>query len=198
VGDRRRADPPDVEHHPHLPPGAWRVDPARSAIRFSVRHFGVAKVTGSLRLKNARLVGTRVLGEVDVASVDTGEPVRDERLRKEFFDAERFPRMHFEGTWTPDGPVVGALTIRDVTRTVTLATDATPLPDGAVRLRGRGELSRRAFGLSWDALVDRGRVLVGDRVTIDADVVAVRSRRPRASGRARPRRRRRAPARPAP
>jgi polyisoprenoid-binding protein YceI len=166
-----------------LEPGTWRIDTARSRLGFTVRHLRVATVRGRFARFGARIDvdehGLHVDGAVDAGSVDTGQPVRDARLRAELFDTDRFPLI----TFTADGVervrrghlLRGELTIRDVTRPVELRLSAEPVETGGVRLRAEGELRRSDFGLDWEALREAGRLLVADRVRIVAEVEAVRA-----------------------
>ena len=182
-----------------LEQGTWRVDDTRSSVGFLIRHLGVATVRGRFSSFGGRIdvteAGLRADGIVDVASVDTGDPIRDQRLRTEFFDAARFPAMElgFEravplrgGGWLLHANV----TIRGVTRPVELRATAEPVDGETVRLRADGRIRRTDFGLDWDALRRGGQMLVADRVRLTADAVLTRQR-----SAPMPRRARRRPAR---
>lgn len=169
-----------------LPPGVWTVDSAGSSLTFAVTHMVVATVNGSF----ADLAGTLEIapggeatgsGAVRVASVDTGEPARDERLRSpDFFDAEGYPEIAFRITAVEarDGrppKVAGELTIRERTRA--LAFDAEVRHQGSApraTLVLAGELSRRDFGLTWSHLLEAGGVSVGDKVRARLELALVR------------------------
>jgi polyisoprenoid-binding protein YceI len=164
----------------HVEQGVWRLDRSRSTIAFRVRHFGVATVRGHFGSFACRLdaddAGMRIEGHVDVASVDTGNAVRDARLRSEFFDAEGHPAIWLRaGAAEADGSVKGELTIGGVTRPIELALTIDSGDDGTVRLRGTGRIRRSDFGLEWDALRQAGRLLVSDDVRLVASVVLTRS-----------------------
>lgn len=155
------------------------VEPADSAVRFSVRHLGVKTTRGEFRIAGAGAVsdpqrGVSVEADIDAGSVDTHDRIRDTRLRDEFFDVEHHPRMRFVARAPAAGSrtITGELTIRGATRPVELAIRTEPVGEGAVRVRAKGELSRSEFGLEWGALVDAGKLLVGDRVQVEADVLA--------------------------
>jgi polyisoprenoid-binding protein YceI len=163
--------------------GAWRIDRSRSTVGFLIRHLGVATVRGSFASFDGRIDDAdghlRIAGRVDVASVDTGDEIRDRRLREEFFAADRFPAMSFDavtaipalvGSWR----VEGELTIRDSTRPFALTVTAETLDDSTLRLLADGRLTRSEFGLEWDALKQAGRLLVADHVRVYADVVLER------------------------
>ncbi|MFZ5869660.1 MAG: YceI family protein [Actinomycetota bacterium] len=173
-----------------LTPGTYVVDPAHSEIGFTARHAMVTKVRGSF----SDVDGTIVVGEdaasssataaIAVASIDTRNADRDAHLRSaDFFDAETYPQIRFVSTGVrADGDrylVDGELTIKDVTRPVTLpvefhgvATD----PFGNVRAGFSAELdvNRKDFGLTWNAALETGGVLVSEKVRLTLDVSAVR------------------------
>jgi polyisoprenoid-binding protein YceI len=158
-----------------LPPETWRIDLSTATVEFAIRHFGVATVRGTMRV-GALDVGTaddglRIDGAIDPATVETGNLVRDDRLRSELFATDEHPAITFSGR-EADGRVTGALTIRGVSRPIELDLRAEPQDDGTVRLRATGELSRREFGLGWAELGEAGRLLA-DRVRVSADVLAL-------------------------
>ena len=170
---------------------AWRVDVAHTTVEFRVRHAGVAKVRGVFKELDGVLAfdadGTaRASGSVAAASLDTRIGARDEHLRSaDFFDAEHHPRLTFESTSIElDGEelrVRGDLTIRGVTKPIELTGElgGTGVDDEGnerVGLELRGSLDRREYGLTWNAVVTGGGLLVGNRVDIQLDVSAVRAR----------------------
>ncbi|MGZ6564862.1 MAG: YceI family protein [Solirubrobacteraceae bacterium] len=169
-----------------VPPGTWTVDCERSMIGFAVRHLKVTKVRGRFRsVEDAiRCDGSDVLsvtGLIDVASIDTGDARRDARLRTEnFFDVERHPTIGVEAGSSPVSAgeglsVCGTMTIRGVQRPLELQVEgpATPVNgDGELRVRARGAVSRRAFGLDWDSAFAAGGLLIDDRVVLLLDVVS--------------------------
>ena len=122
-------------------------------------------------------------GAVDAASIDTNEPVRDDRLRRseEFFDVERFPQIRYtsrEIARDRDSiTIVGDLTIRDITHELQLhgqtrdpVHDATGSPTIALLLRG--EMDRNHFGITWNETLDKGGVVLADRVRVSLDILA--------------------------
>jgi polyisoprenoid-binding protein YceI len=156
--------------------GLWRVDGPRSAIEFRVRHFGVATLRGRFESFAGHIDagegGLLVNGHVDVGSVETGNAIRDARLRSEFFDAELHPAIWLRAHDADGGSrLCGELTIRGLTRLVELEMTLESLDDGAVRVRAETKIRRSDFGLEWEALRDAGRVLVADEVRLVADVV---------------------------
>jgi polyisoprenoid-binding protein YceI len=163
--------------------GVWRVDPARSHVGFAIRHLRVATVRGRFGTFTGRIRNTgdglRIDGHVEARSVDTGERVRDERLRTGFFAAQRFPLIEFGARCVAPAPgqhwlVAGTLTIRDALRPVVLRATTEPLGDDAIRVVLDGEIRRSDFGLDWAALREAGRLLVADRVQLRAGIVLTR------------------------
>lgn len=164
-----------------LTPGTWTLDPAHTTVGFTVRHAGISKVRGTF----GDLEGTLVVGQggddlrfeatLQTASVSTGNADRDGHLKSaDFFDAETFPEIRFVSTEVSGDSLTGELTIRDVTKPVTLdfsyegaATD----PFGTYRAGFTGEttISRKEFGLTWNAALEAGGVLVSDEVKIQVE-----------------------------
>lgn len=173
---------------------AFNIDPAHSTIGFSVRHMMIAKVRGSFhdyqvsaKLDAQDLARSSVEATIEVASIDTGNPDRDKHLRSaDFFDAERFGQIRFASTKveaSADGGYVlhGDLTIRDVTRPVSLAVEANGPgkdPWGNVRYGFglRGKIDREEFGLTWNQALEAGGVLVGKEVSFDIEIQVIEVR----------------------
>ncbi len=160
-----------------VPRGTWEVDPARSTAGFTVRHLKVAKVrgrfgeiTGVIRCDEEGV--TSINGEVEVASIDTGDDRRDARLRAEdFFDAERHPTIGFTAIGSTDISVIhGIMTIRGVSRPLQLNA-ARQGNGGDLHIRANGAVSRRAFGLTWDSAFAAGGLVIDDRVALELDIV---------------------------
>jgi polyisoprenoid-binding protein YceI len=162
----------------------WTLDPAHSHIGFSVPHLVVSEVEGSFKkwsgkalLDEADLTKSTVEFAAETASVDTGEPKRDEHLKSaEFFDAAKFPQLTFKSTKiTKAGKgykVTGELTIHGVTKVVTLdATVSQPVKNPwGKQVRGAkitGKIKRADYGLNWNKALEAGGVLVGEEVTLD-------------------------------
>jgi polyisoprenoid-binding protein YceI len=165
---------------PLVPAGLWTVDPVASSARFSVRHLLVATVrgcfhdiAGTVQVAGARLDAD---GAVAVASIDTGDGIRDERLRSDgFFDAARHPELRFRATEAVAGPggawrVTGGLTTGAGTHPLTFEATARDGDRGPV-VTARAALSRREHGLDWPGLLHSGRAVVGDRVDIELELV---------------------------
>ncbi len=169
----------------------WSVDPAHSGINFSVRHMVVSKVRGrfgkynvTLELDDQDLTKSAVTATIDAASIDTGSTARDEHLRSaDFFDVQRFPELRFqskriEKTDDEHYRMVGDLTIRDVTRELSLEVEyggraKDPWGNERIGFVAKAALERKDFGLGWNQLLETGGVLVGDRVELELEVEVV-------------------------
>jgi len=170
----------------------WKVDPTHTSVEFSVRHMMFATVKGRFSGVDAVIKGdpndlTTATFEatIDVNTIDTREPQRDAHLKSpDFFDAEKYPTIKFRSTQVIRNgentyKVTGDLTIRDVTRPVTLDVEFTgqgkdPWGNQRIGLTAKGSVNRKDFGLTWNVPLEAGGVLVGEKVdiTIDAEAVA--------------------------
>lgn len=170
----------------------WTIDASHSVVEFAVKHMMVSTAkghfrafSGVLRIDEKDPAGSTVEATIETASIDTGEPQRDAHLRSDdFFNAERYPAITFVSRRVAvAGPerwrVTGDLTIRDITREVTLDTEL----EGRGRDPQNGEragftaettISRKDFGLKWNALLEAGGAVVSDRVKITLHIEAVR------------------------
>ena len=169
--------------------GTYEVDPSHSVVEFVVRHLGLAKVRGRFNTFDGAIrVGedpadSCVDVTIDAASIDTRDEKRDAHLRSgDFLDVENHPTLEFHSTgvrrngdgWT----VEGDLTVRGVTRPVTLDLDfegAVEDPWGKVRIgcSATTEVDREDFGLTWNQALEAGGWLVGKQVRIELSVEAV-------------------------
>ena len=166
--------------------GTWVLDPAHSEVTFSVRHMMISKVRGTFGVKSATLVApenpleAKVEASVDVASIDTKDEGRDAHLRSaDFFDTDEFPTMEFvsTGTRVEDGDflVDGDLTIRGVTKPATFELEfggfgVDPWGSYKAGATAKTVVNREDFGLTWNAALESGGVLVGKDVTISLDL----------------------------
>ena len=171
------------------PPGRWAIDASHSSIQFVARHMMISKVRGRFR----DFSGTIHIDEVpeqswveatiNAASIDTGDADRDAHLRAaDFLDVDRFTEIRYRSTevravankWE----VTGELTLRDVTRPVTLvvefcgvATD--PWNNLRAGFLGTTEINREDFSVTWNQVLESGGFLVGKGVKVECDVEAV-------------------------
>jgi polyisoprenoid-binding protein YceI len=172
----------------------WSIDPAHSSVQFKVRHMMISNVRGEfrtlrgdLKLNDADITQSEIDIEIDTSSIQTRDEQRDAHLRsQDFLDTERHPLLTFQSTKVQKAGadalrVQGALTIHGVIRNVELDVDnispATKDPWGNVRIAASAStvISRKDFGLTWNAALEAGGVLVGDEITIDIDVQFVKS-----------------------
>ncbi|MEV6782586.1 YceI family protein [Streptomyces sp. NPDC051098] len=173
--------------------GSYTIDPAHSSIGFTVRHAMVTNVrgsfgefSGSLELNGTDPHHSTAEIDVTITSIDTGIADRDGHLRSgEFFEAEKFPLMTFRSTQaeTLGGDtyrITGDLTIKDVTRPLAIdlefngsATDVY----GAERVgfEGSADILRSDWGLTWNAALETGGVMVSDKVKLTFDISAIKS-----------------------
>ncbi|MFD7100027.1 YceI family protein [Streptomyces xanthophaeus] len=172
--------------------GDYVIDAAHSSIGFTVRHAMVTNVRGSftehegtLHLDGSDPARSTASIDVKIASVDTGIADRDGHLRgSDFFDAELFPLMTFRSSEARQlggdaYRITGELTIKDVTRPLSVdlefngsATDVY----GAERVgfEGSAEILRSDWGLTWNAALEAGGVMVSDKVKLTFDISAVK------------------------
>lgn len=171
---------------PGYRPGTWVLDPSHSEVTFSVRHMMISKVRGTFGVKSATLVApenpldAKVTASVDVSSIDTKDEGRDAHLRSaDFFDTDNFPNMEFVSTGTRvekgDFLVDGDLTIRGTTKPVTFTFDFggfgnDPYGNYKAGASATTTINREDFGLTWNAALESGGVLVGKDVTINLDL----------------------------
>ena len=172
----------------------WNIDPVHSVAEFKVKHMMITNVkgqfsvlTGSLSLDGANPVNSRVEASLDAASLTTRDAQRDAHLKSpDFFDVEKFPTLHFASTAVKriaegELEVVGDLTIHGVTREVVFAVEG-PTPPGKdpwgntrIGLSATTKINRRDFGLTWNAALETGGILVGDDVAITLDVQFIKA-----------------------
>ena len=160
----------------------YRIDPEHTSIAFTIRHFfskvpgRFTKFEGTIILDEADLSKGSVNFTIDTASIDTNEPARDKHLRSDaFFDAENHPKITFQSTAVrQEGPdklqVDGNLTIRGITKSVTLEVDV--LGFGNVysvhraAFEARVRINRHDFNVSWNDVVEGGGLILGSDVDI--------------------------------
>ncbi|WP_330298755.1 YceI family protein [Streptomyces sp. NBC_00503] len=172
--------------------GDYVIDPAHTSIGFTVRHAMVTNVRGTfsdhegtLHLDGSDPARSTAVIDVKIASVDTGIADRDGHLRSgDFFDAETFPLMTFRSTSAAQTGgdtyrIDGELTIKDVTRPLSIdlefngsATDV--YGNERVGFEGSAEILRSDWGLTWNAALETGGVMVSDKVKLTFDISAIK------------------------
>jgi polyisoprenoid-binding protein YceI len=169
----------------------WALDPTHSELQFKVKHLMITTVTGSLKSFTAELssggddfTNAAISFSSDISSIDTSNSDRDNHLKSaDFFDAEQFPTMNFKSTSVEkDGDdylVKGELTIKDTTKPVQLkaefggiATD--PWGNTKAGFTLSGKINRTDFGLTWNAALETGGVMVSEEVKIVGELQFVK------------------------
>ncbi len=166
----------------------WALDPMHSEIQFKVKHLVISTVTGSFKTfeGSATTEGddwstAKVNFSADIASIDTNMAQRDAHLKSaDFFDAETHPRLTFQSTSVrrvsdDTYKLEGNLTVKGITRPITFnveyggsATDFYGNTKAGFELTGK--LSRKEFGLTWDAVTEAGAIVVGDEIKLIGNV----------------------------
>jgi polyisoprenoid-binding protein YceI len=172
----------------------WNIDPVHSVAEFKVKHMMISNVKGQfptvsgvLTLDQVDHTKSHVEASIGVASINTRDAQRDTHLKSEdFLHAEKFPTLTFKSTSvtrTGNGilAVAGDLTIRGVTRNVVFTVDGPtsaakdPWGNSRVGVSATTKINRKDFGLTWNAALETGGILVGDDVTITLDVQFVKA-----------------------
>ncbi|MET3812045.1 YceI family protein [Arthrobacter sp. UYEF3] len=173
-----------------LTPGVWTLDLSHSEIGFSVRHAGISKVRGRFTDGSAEarvgdsLADASLHATIKTASFESGDANRDGHVRgPDFFDVENYPDMSFRATSVrgdgEDYVLAGDLTIRGITKPVELEVEFTGVavdPFGATRagFSAETDISRKEFGLTWNAALEAGGLLVSDKVKINVEAALVK------------------------
>jgi polyisoprenoid-binding protein YceI len=170
----------------------WSVDASHSSLDFSIRHMMIAKVKGTFHTFEATveadptdLTTANIAVSVDLSSIDTRNKDRDAHLQSaDFFDVENQPKMTFQSTKitkTGDGEynVTGDLTLHGVTKSETLSVSfegagKDPWGNEKVGFSGQGSIKRSDFGLTYNAALETGGVLIADEVKISLEIEAVK------------------------
>lgn len=174
----------------NIPAGTYTIDPTHSEVGFSVRHAGIAKVRGSFEEFEGTITVAEELAQssanatVQLASVNTRNAQRDEHLRSaDFFNVETNPEMTFTSTGIAvDGDefvLTGDLTLNGVTLPIELETEyngtaTDPYGNERIGFSAETELNRKDFGLTWNAVLETGGVMVSEKVKIVLEVSATK------------------------
>ncbi len=171
-----------------LPAGTFNIDPSHSRVGFSARHAMVTKVRGSFNdYTGAAVVAAGVASiniEINVASVDTRSADRDGHLQSaDFFDVANFPKITFASTSVKDAgsdklSVEGNLTIKDVTKPITIefeysGTATDPFGNARFGFEGAAEINRKDFGLTWNAALETGGILVSENIKLEFEISTI-------------------------
>ncbi|QHT63564.1 YceI family protein [Paenibacillus lycopersici] len=168
----------------------WLVDATHSSVDFTIKHMMIAKVKGSFHEFSAEieadpndLTTASIQFNVALASIDTRNADRDNHLRTgDFFDIEKYPALTFQSksiVKTGDGEydVTGDLTLHGLTRTETFqvtyeGSGKDPWGNEKVGFSGKGAIKRSEFGLTYNAVLETGGVLIGDEVKFTIEIEA--------------------------
>jgi polyisoprenoid-binding protein YceI len=172
----------------------YKIDPAHSSAHFSVRHMMITNVRGAFSGVQGTIVydpenltASGVDVTIDVTTVNTNDSTRDTHLKSaDFLDTEKFPSMTFKSTAVEpaaggENKVIGALTIHGVTKDVVLDVEGPTAegkdPWGNFRIGATAstKIKRSEFGLTWNAAVETGGVMVSDEVKIQIEISAIKS-----------------------
>jgi len=171
-----------------LPAGAYNIDASHSRVGFSARHAMVTKVRGSFNDYTGSATvadGAATISiDINVASVDTRSADRDGHLQSpDFFDVANFPKITFASTSVKDSgsdklSVEGNLTIKDVTKPITIEFEYTgtatdPFGNARYGFEGAAEINRKDFGLTWNAALETGGILVSENIKLEFEISTI-------------------------
>ncbi len=174
-----------------LPAGIFDIDPSHSRVGFSARHAMVTKVrgsfndyTGSATVKDG---AASISIEINAASIDTRSADRDGHLQSpDFFDVATFPKITFTSTSVKDSGsdnlvVEGDLTIKDVTKPLTIEFEYTgtatdPFGNARYGFEGAAEINRKDFGLTWNAALETGGLLVSENIKLEFEISTIEAK----------------------
>ncbi len=161
----------------------WVLDPMHSEVHFKVKHLVISTVTGSFKTfegtattEGDSFEGAQVEFSLDVNSIDTNQEMRDGHLKgAEFFDTEKYPKISFKSTSYSGDKLTGDLTIKDVTKPVTLDAEFGGLATdfyGNVKagFEVTGKINRKEFGLVWDGITEAGAIVLGEDIKLIINV----------------------------
>ncbi len=170
----------------------WKLDPAHSEIQFKVKHLMITTVTGYFKKFDLNVetetedftTAKKIEFTADVNSIDTNNTQRDTHLKSaDFFNAAEHAQLQFTGTkYEADGDEAklhGNLTIRGITKPITVTVDfggvvVDPYGQTKAGFTVSGKISRKEFGLTWNAVTEAGSVVVSDEIKIHAEVQLVK------------------------
>ena len=169
----------------------WAVDATHSSVEFAVKHMMVSTVrgrfksfSGEIQADETNPTASSISAAIDVASIDTGVEQRDDHLRSDdFFNAAQYPQITFRSTAIEqrgeEWKLAGELTIRDVTRPVSLDVEfegrgADPWGGERAGFTATTKINRKDFGVNWNGVIEAGGVVVSDQVKITLNIEAVK------------------------
>ncbi len=171
----------------------YNIDPSHSSANFSIKHMMIAKVhggfekiSGKFQYDASNLANSSVDVSIETASINTRESQRDTHLKSaDFFDVEKYPAITFKSSRFEkngdDLKIIGDLTIHGVTKSVTLDVEGPsdemkdPWGNAKIGASATTKIKRKDFGLTWNAALETGGLLVGDDVNISIDVQFIKA-----------------------
>lgn len=172
----------------------WTIDPVHSVAEFKVKHMMISNVkgqftgvSGKLTLSQEDITRSQIEATIDAATINTRDAQRDTHLKSaDFFDAEKFPTLSFKSVRVKrvsneELAVEGELTIHGVTRNVVFAVEGPTAPgkdpwgNTRIGISATTKINRKDYGLTWNAALETGGILVGDEVTITLDVQFIKA-----------------------
>ena len=179
---------------PQSTAATWNIDPVHSVAEFKVKHMMISNVkgqftgvSGMLKFDEQDVANSYVEATIDATTINTGEPQRDAHLKSaDFFEVEKYPTLTFRSTLVArkdedNLAVTGDLTIHGVTKQVVFSVEGPTAPgkdpwgNTRVGLSAVTKINRKDFGLTWNAALEAGGILVGEDVTITLDVQFVQA-----------------------
>lgn len=161
----------------------WNVDVSHSEVGFKVKHMMISTVKGafekfdaSVETESDDFKNAKFNFSAKVDSINTKNEDRDTHLKSEdFFNAEKYPELTFKSTSFDGNKLVGDLTIKDVTKEVTLNTDfngvaVDPYGQTKAGFEITGKINRKDFGLTWNAVTEAGSIVVSDTIQFAIDL----------------------------
>ena len=172
--------------------GDYTIDPAHTRLGFSARHAMVATVrgqftefTGTAHVDTADPASSKVEVSIVANSINTGQQQRDDHLRSgDFFESEQYPDITFSSTDVSrdgdDWTITGDLTIKGVTHSVAVPFEFTgsaqdPFGNTRIGFEGAATINRKDWGLSWNAALETGGVLVSEKIKLEFDISAIQN-----------------------
>lgn len=170
----------------------WTADPAHSEIQFKVKHLMITTVTGYFRTFDLKVEtedddftkASSIVFTADASSIDTANAQRDTHLKSDdFFNAEKFDKIKFVGKsfskTDDDYEITGDLTIRDVTKPITLSVEyggivTDPYGQTKAGFTVNGKIKRKEYNLTWDAVTEAGQVVVSNDIRIQCEIQLIK------------------------
>ncbi len=168
---------------------SFNIDPVHSKVSFKVKHLMITNVYGTFSKYNATIdydegmkKVTTLIGNIEVASINTENEKRDKDLRSSnFFDAKNFPMISFKLLSVDGDEAVGELTIKGVTKKVNFdfennGTVVDPWGNTRLGLSLETKISRKEFGIMYNKVLEAGGLVVADKVKITVDIEAIKKK----------------------